>query len=755
MLLRKILGRLASLQRPKTSAGRQRADQLIAAGNQAESEGRLGEACERYRAAVATAPAYAAPRLNLGIAHEALGETGEALRSYEAALRIEPGNAYVNYNLGKLLHTQEDPQRAEKHLRAALASKPDFPEALVVLASVHDSAGDADAALAALEAALALRPDYAGALRNYGLLLDRLGRVSELEPVLRRAIAADPADAQAPYRLGKLLADRGMLHEAERCLEHALHAKPDFADARVGLGNVLAQAGRLGEAADCYRRALALDPRIVEARVNLGNVLKDQGRRREALECCATAIALNPESPEARWVRLMCLVPAIREAGEDMSAQRRKFASGLEELERWFDRDRAAAGHQAVGVAQPFWLAYQEQDNRELLQRYGRLCARLMGRWQTQSGAPVRASREPGPVRVGVVSQYFRSHSVWHAIVKGWFQRLDRTRFELSAFCLGAGEDQETRYARSRAARFVQGAGSLRQWVDAIVDAKPDVLIYPEIGMDPMSLKLASMRLAPVQAASWGHPETTGLPTIDSYLSAADLEPAEAQAYYSERLVALPNLGCWLQPETVDPTPPDLDHLGIEADAPLLLCPGTPFKYAPEHDRALTEIAHRLGRCRLVFFEYRSGELSSLLRARLATAFGARGLDFDRCVSFVRWQSREAFFGLLGRADVFLDSIGFSGFNTALQAVQCGLPVVTLEGRFLRGRLASGILKRIGMRELVVDDEEAYIALAVRLAQDPEYRATIRRRIEAGREVLYEDAAPIRALEDFLLASAG
>ena len=291
---------------------------------------------------------------------------------------------------------------------------------------------------------------------------------------------------------------------------------------------------------------------------------------------------------------------------------------------------------------------------------------------------------------------------------------------------------------------------ALRQWAEAILAAQPDVLIYPEIGMDPMSLKLASLRLAPVQAASWGHPETTGLPTIDAYLSAQDLEPAEAQRHYTERLVALPNLGCYLQPERVDPAAVDLASLGIEDDLPLLLCPGTPFKYAPEHDPALGEIARRLGRCRLVFFEHRTRTLSEKLRARLAAAFGAAGVDFDSHVRFIPWQTREGFFGLMGRADVFLDTIGFSGFNTALQAVQCGLPIVTREGRFLRGRLASGILKRIGLKELVSADDAQYVALAVRLVQDRAWCEQIHRRIVAGRPLLYEDTAPVRALESFL-----
>jgi predicted O-linked N-acetylglucosamine transferase (SPINDLY family) len=102
-----------------------------------------------------------------------------------------------------------------------------------------------------------------------------------------------------------------------------------------------------------------------------------------------------------------------------------------------------------------------------------------------------------------------------------------------------------------------------------------------------------------------------------------------------------------------------------------------------------------------------------------------------------------------------LDTIGFSGFNTALQAVESGLPVVTREGRFMRGRLASGILKRLGLPELVAASEEDYVALAVKLARENGYRARVRAQIAAARPVLYEDQAPIRALEAFLGSVAG
>ena len=121
---------------------------------------------------------------------------------------------------------------------------------------------------------------------------------------------------------------------------------------------------------------------------------------------------------------------------------------------------------------------------------------------------------------------------------QGWLQRLDRSRFDVRLFHLGLTNDVETALAKTLSTHYIYGKTDLVEWSQLILGHQLDVLVYPEIGMDPTTAKLASLRLAPVQAASWGHPQTTGLPTIDCFLSADGLEPPGAQAHYTERTVA-------------------------------------------------------------------------------------------------------------------------------------------------------------------------------------------------------------------------
>src|SRR6202042_2207832 len=96
---------------------------------------------------------------------------------------------------------------------------------------------------------------------------------------------------------------------------------------------------------------------------------------------------------------------------------------------------------------------------------------------------------------------------------------------------------------------FVQGLPSGVAWREAIVAAAPHVLLYPEVGIDPIAGRLAAQRLAPVQCVAWGQPETTGMPTIDAFLSSELMEPPSSDEHYTERLVRLPDLGSCYVPD--------------------------------------------------------------------------------------------------------------------------------------------------------------------------------------------------------------
>jgi predicted O-linked N-acetylglucosamine transferase (SPINDLY family) len=144
-----------------------------------------------------------------------------------------------------------------------------------------------------------------------------------------------------------------------------------------------------------------------------------------------------------------------------------------------------------------------------------------------------------------------------------------------------------------------------------------------------------------------------------------------------------------------------------------------------------------------------------MLEKRLRRAFADGGVNFDAHVSIIPFLPHAQFFGLMRKSALMLDTLGFSGFNTALQGIEGELPVLAFEGDFLRSRLASAIMRELGLPGLVATSEEDFVRKAVGLAKDIESIRGLRAKIAERRAKLFRDLAPVRALERCLIEAAG
>jgi predicted O-linked N-acetylglucosamine transferase (SPINDLY family) len=255
--------------------------------------------------------------------------------------------------------------------------------------------------------------------------------------------------------------------------------------------------------------------------------------------------------------------------------------------------------------------------------------------------------------------------------------------------------------------------------------------------------------MAPIQCVTWGHPDTTGSPVMDYFVSSQLAEPDEADGHYSERLVRLPNLGVYYTRPALSGPARSREFFGLDAARHVYLCPQTLFKFHPDFDAVLRGILEADPRGDLVVLEGRVPNWTQRLRQRWARTLGESAAR----VRFVAAQSNPDFLQLLAGADVILDPFPFGGGNTTYEALAVGVPVVTWPGRFLRGRLASAMYRKVGWLDCVVDSAPAYVALAVRLANDASFREACGAQIRSASPALFEDGEEVVAWEDFLRAA--
>jgi len=638
--------------------------------------------------------------------------------------------------------------------------------------------------LAAAEAgfaAIAGGADRAGALHGLGLVRLQRGDAAAALPLLQAAFSLAP-EARTGHNLASVLDSIGRSDAAVAIAEQVVTAHPDYVPAQLSLGAMLAArdparaassfatlceravaAQRLDLAEQCTARLLAL-PVAAETRLRLANLLRGTNRQDLAVRLLQPVLRDDPADIAAGLVHSMSLLAGVH-ATEQEIVQRRadyeKSLTGLDRLTQVASRERLADAIGQVGNAKPFFLAYQGEDDRTLQQMYGGVVSRIAraaarkGQGEGEALPHSRARPDTtgikpcpnGKLRVGFATAYFHLHSV-SKLFGGWLRHLDRTRFEVFGYHLGADKDATSAVLASCCSEYRHGAASDTAWASRIAADRLDALIYLEIGMHPLPVQLGCRRLAPVQCVTWGHPVTSGLPEIDAFLSSALMEPPDGDRHYTERLVRLPNLSIayapLLDPGRVLPRA----SLGLRDDAVVYLCCQSLPKYLPRYDSVFVQIASQVPSAQFLFIGAGAATME-VLRARLQRCFAVAGLSADRHVNFIPPVTVENFPAMLRCADLFLDSIGWSGGNTTLEAIACGLPVITLPTGLMRGRHSAAILQQIGLANRVASSVDDFVAQAVRLA-DPSRRDDFRQALVRQRHLLYEDLTPVRALEQFL-----
>jgi protein O-GlcNAc transferase len=716
-------GRLADaerLYRQVLQADARHADALHFLGVLAHQAGRHDVAADLIQQAIAQNGRVPAFHNNLGNALKAQGMREQAIACYARALSLQPNYVAAHYHLGLALQEQ----------------------------------GRFDEAVASYQRVVWYQPGHAEAHGNLGNTLQAQGKLEEAATSYGLALLHRPTYAEAHGNLGNVLFQQGKLDEALDSYGRALTCKPDFAEAHGNLGNIFLQQGKLDDAVASYRRALTCKPDYAEAHHSLGNALREQGKREEALESYRRALALEPDYAEARLGLAMAVIPIFVDHVPESLDTREKFARSLDDLAAWAAAHPALLG-KAVGSHQPFYLAYRPADVGGLLFRYGaQACTAAAAQQQLEADTSRTVQPPRTRIRVVVVSgQVRREHPVWEVVLRGVIAHLDRRYFEIILYHTGAIVDEETHWARSRVDRFVQGPQPVNGWLSEIAHDRPDVLFYPEVGMDPATGALAARRLAPLQVAGWGHPITTGLPSMDVYLSGELLEAPGAEQHYRERLVRLPGTGVCTE-SSADPAEPWRGPQRQKNVVRFTLCQ-QPIKFDPAGDVLLTRIAKAAGPCEFWLASPKKLHWASAsLRQRLAVAFRTEGLDPDVHLRVIPWLSRNQFAGFLDEMDVYLDCVAFSGYTTAWQAIHRGLPIVTLEGEFLRQRLAAGLLRQIGVTDGIAASPDQYVDIAARWAEEcrlSEPWAARREALRRAAPTADGNRAAIRAFERTLL----
>ncbi|WP_156120614.1 tetratricopeptide repeat protein [Neosynechococcus sphagnicola] len=648
-------------------------------------------------------------------------------------------------------HTAEAWTTAERNYRMVLDLAPKHADAWHNLGMVLYATHRYPVALQSLLRAIALLPAVANYHYSLGLVMEAVGDGEQAIHAYQQTITLDPHHPHVFSVLGKLLRRQGQTTEAEAIYRQDIICNPARSQPYVNLLTYLYEQNREQAAADLLASVLASvsDPDIIN---HLAYTLTYLGCVDAAIATAAVGLELQPENLYLRMIQRLML-PILYKTEADIQWYRQHYQSGLEDLIRYtqnLDHPQVALAGIASDPYLSFYLAAQAQNDRDLQRLYGQFVQEIMAAnypdWiQPLSLAPLKPGEK---IRIGYVSAFMRQHTVGKLFL-GWLQYHDVKSYEIYSYYIRRDVDATTQEFQAYSDLFHQIPEDLEAACRQIIADQLHILVFLEIGMEAQTTQMAALRLAPIQCMAWGHPVTSGLTTVDYFLTSQNMESETASEHYTESLVYLPNISIAYRQPRLPEQRKSRDYFALPGSATLYLSCQSIHKYLPQYDWLFAAIASQVPQAKFVFIAARYPHLTQLLKTRLDQAFQAYELDYGEYCFFLPQLTIDDYLSLNLVSDIFLDTLGWSGGNTTLEAIAGQLPIVTCPGELMRSRHAAGILKLLEVTETIAANETEYIKIAVRLGLDPAWRQTIVSQMQAGLGWLYEDRTCVQALETF------
>ena len=504
-------------------------------------------------------------------------------------------------------------------------------------------------------------------------------RLADARRVLEAAVAADRRHVGAWTNLGLACEALGDYDAARAALRTAAGLDPDDHETQHGLGLVALRVGDFERSEAYFRNAIRLHEHPGYYN-NLSLVLRHLGRSEESDAAIRKAVELAPHDAMLHSNLILYLNYAHGDDGARIRA----------ETDAW--------------------------ARRHAVEKRGR------GNFAELDRSPARR------LRVGYVSPDFRLHAVAF-FFEPLLRAHDRSRVEVFCYSDARVPDDVTRRLRGRADVWREAHTMSDDALErAMLDDRIDVAVDLAGHTGGNRLPLFARRVAPVQVSYLGYLGTTGVPAMDyRFTDAVADPPGRTEPFSSEQLVRLEG-GMFVyegnRAVEVPPEPPVTRTGGITFGSfnPLT-------KITEATLRRWSAVLAGVPGSRMLIKAASLG--ASAQRETLWRRAVAAGVDPERLVLLGPEEQVAQHLARYNEVDIAVDTYPYNSITTAFEALWMGVPLVTRAGPTQISRFAASTLAHVGLEDLVVTTEEAYVERAISLARDVDRLRDLRRTLRA------------------------
>jgi len=692
-------------------------------------------AIENLKKAQDLAPDFANISFSLAKAYLDSGNYQEAISNFQKTLNLQPNNFRAMFNLGNLMLKLGEPIRAEDYYRNTIKINPEFAEAYNNLGI---TLGNSKEAIKVFRQALLLKPDYSEARDNLFQVFKKRNDIQEIELFYQETTKNETENFTLCLDLARLFAAAEKREQAIFYYQKALAIEQGNGEINNELGLLFLKNNQLEEAISCWQKAISLNPDFVELYLQLAMIYEKKNEPEKAKNNYREVLRLEPKNKRLALYQEI-IGKTVYQDREEIFAYQHQLLKTINHFQGTdFQLDFSSLHKENIRL--PFSLIYQGLDDRLLRERFANLFKISPVKIKKNSGNKPQIGIIITPGHEGIITKLYR----------GILNRISLKDFSITLICQkGKANPIIAPSIRNQEIKFLELPETIKDSVEKISDTGFDLLYYPEIGTDTTNYFLPFFKMAPIQLNGWCWPVTSGIPQVDYFLSSELLETNESDSFFSEKLLRLPSLPVYYVRENLPIMIKTRIDYGLSEQQRIYFCNQNLLKLHPDLDRLTNEILERDPLAIYLLIESEDPLLTEKVKQRLEKNHGK---NYSRIKFFPRLMSGPEYFELLRLADVVIDSLHYTGgVNTISDAFICHTPFVTLPGKFQRGRYGYAMYTKMGISECLAKNEADYVNIALKIANDRDYRYALGKKIKEKSPILFEDLNAVKEHEQIFL----
>jgi len=744
-------------------------------GNVLRELKQLDAAINSYEQAISINPNYIEAHYSLGLTFQNLGQLEDTVNSFMQVLAIKPDFAAMHNNLGNVYRELNKLDDALECYEKAIAIKPDLVEALFSLGVIYQDQNLLNDAIKSYESVISIKPNLAEAHFCLGDILLRLGKLDDAVTSYESAISIKPKLTEAHNNLGIVFKELGKLDDAFRCYQMALNINPNYAEAILNIGFIHHKRGEFDESIKCYLQSLSIKPEYAEAHNNLGNLLMDLGQLDDAVKNFKIAISINPNYAQAHNNCGIALDALGHQSKADKSFKNAisikpnyaaAYANHAELLTDLKQFNEALSSFKYAIKLNPnidfvlgnflhtkmhlcIWdnLSIQVKEIQEKIinrekaidpfsilaliddPKLQKITADIYVNElypKTQYLSKFKINPVHKKIRLGYFSADFREHPV-SALTAELYESHNRDKFEIYAFSFGPDTKDKMNLRIKAGVDHFYDVHTMSHKDVANLSRSKRIDIAINLGGHTRNSRtgIFAMQAAPIQVNYLGFPGTMGGDYMDYLIADHELIPKDKQYCYSEKIVYMPN--SYMVNDTKNKVSKRVfsrKECGLPSVGFVFCCFNNHYKITPDIFTLWMRILSKVEGSILWL-----SEGNSIANNNLKIQAEKNNIDESRIIFAKRLNLREEHLNRIQLADLFLDTTPYNAHATSSDALQVGLPVLTLKGNSFVSRVASSLINSVNLQELITNSLKQYESMAIQLASNPNELKTIKEKL--------------------------